>query len=86
MTNHMGAIREFVVANFLFGEDVKLEDGTSFLESGIIDSTGMLELVGFLEERFGIHIADEELVPENLDSLSNISAYLAGKLDGKLST
>ena len=86
MTNHLGAIREFVVANFLFGEEGKLGDDTSFLESGIIDSTGLLELVGFLEERFGIRVADEELVPENLDSLSNISAYLAGKLGGKLST
>ena len=86
MTNHLGAIREFVVGNFLFGEEGKLGDDTSFLESGIIDSTGLLELVGFLEERFGIRVADEELVPENLDSLSNISAYLAGKLDGKLST
>lgn len=86
MTKYLGAIREFVVVNFLFGEEGKIGDDTSFLESGIIDSTGLLELVGFLEERFGIRVADEELVPENLDSLSNISAYLAGKLDGKLST
>ena len=86
MTNHLGAIREFVVANFLVGEDGKIGDDTSFLESGIIDSTGLLELVGFLEKRCGLRVAEEERVPENLDSLSIIPASLAGKLDGKLST
>src|SRR4030066_896763 len=86
MTNHLGAIREFVGGNFLFGEEGKLGDDTSFLESGIIDSTGLLELVGFLEERFGIRVADEELVPETLDSLTNLSASLPGKLDGKITT
>ena len=72
-------VRQYVVENFLFGEDGNLEDTSSFLETGIIDSTGILELVSFLEETFGISVADEELVPENLDSIANIVAYLQKK-------
>jgi acyl carrier protein len=72
-------IRQFIVENFIFGEDGNLKEETSFLESGIIDSTGILELVSFLEEKFGISVADEELVPENLDSIANVVAYLIKK-------
>ena len=72
-------VREFIIENFLFGEGERLEDDTSFLEEGIIDSTGILELVTFLEETFFIGVKDDELIPENLDSLNNIAAYLAGK-------
>ena len=73
-------IRAFVVENFLFGNDEGLEDGTSFLEDGIIDSTGILELVNYLEEEFSISIEDDDLIPENLDSINNVSAYLNKKL------
>ena len=73
-------IREFIVENFLFGSDDGLEDKTSFLESGIIDSTGILELVTFLEEEFEISVEDEELIPENLDSIVNVVNYLENKL------
>ena len=73
-------IRTFIVENFLFGNNENLEDTTSFLEEGIIDSTGVLELVGFIEEEFSIVVEDEELVPENLDSIYNVSAYLGKKL------
>ena len=52
----------------------------SFLENGIIDSTGVLELVAFLEQRFGITVADRELLPENLDSVQNASAFVTRKL------
>ena len=72
-------IRTFIIEHFLFGEDSNLEDGTSFLESGIVDSTGILELVAFLEEKYGISVADDELVPENLDSIANVVAYLTKK-------
>ena len=72
-------IRQFIIENFLFEEDPTLKEETSFLESGIIDSTGILELVSFLEEKFGISVADEELVPENLDSIGNVVAYLKKK-------
>ncbi|MBN1817376.1 MAG: acyl carrier protein [Sedimentisphaerales bacterium] len=73
-------IRNFIVNTFLFGEEGDLQDSTSFLECGIIDSTGILELVTFLEEQYGIKIQDDELVPENLDSLQNVSAFLEKKV------
>ena len=73
-------IRTFVVENFLFGNNQNLEDTTSFLEEGIIDSTGVLELVGFIEEEFSIMVEDEELIPENLDSIYNVTAYLEKKM------
>ena len=72
-------VRQYIVENFLFGEDGNLEDTSSFLETGIIDSTGILELVSFLEETFRVSIADEELVPENLDSIASVVAYLQKK-------
>ncbi len=72
-------IRAFVVENFLFGNDENLKDNISFLDEGIIDSTGILELVSFLEEEFSITVEDEELVPENLDSINNVTAYLERK-------
>jgi acyl carrier protein len=73
------SIRSFVLDNFLFGEANGLEDDSSFLENGIIDSTGILELVEFLEEEFLITVEDEELVPENLDSIANVVKYLTNK-------
>ena len=73
-------IREFIVENFMFGSDEGLEDDTSFLDEGIIDSTGILELVDFLEEEFSIEIEDDDLVPENLDSLNNLYRYLNQKI------
>lgn len=75
-------LRAFVVENFLFGEGNGIRDDTPFLESGVIDSTGMLELVGFLEQRFGIRMDDDEIVPENLNSLVRIDVYLGRKLSG----
>jgi acyl carrier protein len=74
-------IRGFVVANFLFGqENAALTEEQSFLESGIIDSTGVLELVAFLEQRFGIAVDDRELLPENLDSISNVTRFITRKM------
>ncbi len=75
-------IRTFIVENFLFGNDEKLANDTSFLDEGIIDSTGILELVSFIEEDFNIKVADDELVPENLDSINNVVAYLERKING----
>ncbi len=79
MTEIKIEIREFIVENFLFGDDDGFSDDTSFLEEGIIDSTGILELVNYIEEEFSITIDDEELIPENLDSLNNITAFLKKK-------
>ncbi|MDL1974901.1 MAG: acyl carrier protein [Deltaproteobacteria bacterium] len=75
-------IRAFIIENFLFGKDDGFKDDTSFLDDGIIDSTGVLELVNFLEEEFSISVQDEELVPENLDSINNVVAYLETKGPG----
>lgn len=67
-------VRQFLSDTF-FVDDVA--DDQSFLRSGAIDSTGMLELVEFLEDRFGIEIDDTDLVPENLDSIERLSAFVA---------
>ncbi len=73
-------IRDFITKNFLFGESGSgLADSDSFLDKGIIDSTGMLELVAFLEESFGVRVEDEELVPENLDSVDRLADFIARK-------
>jgi acyl carrier protein len=80
MSEHKEKIRAFIIENFLFGNDDGLSDESSFLDEGIIDSTGVLELVSFLEEEFGIAVDDEELIPENLDSINRVTSYLEGKL------
>ena len=72
-------LRQFIVKNFLYGQDSGLRSDTSLLEQGIVDSTGMLELIAFLEEAFGLSIADEELIPENLDSLHNLVTFVQRK-------
>ena len=73
-------IRNFVIENFLFGRnDEELSNDDEFLKMGIIDSMGVLELVGFLEEEFKITLDDDELVPENLDSVNRIVAFLERK-------
>jgi acyl carrier protein len=74
-------VREFIVENFLFGDGESLKDDTSFMEEGIIDSTGILELVFFLEETFGFSVEDDELVPDNMDSLQNIARFIDRKLN-----
>ncbi len=73
-------VREFVVENFLFGEgEEELRDDDSFLEKGVIDSTGVLELVEWIEETFNFKVEDEELVPENLDSINNLEKFIMQK-------
>lgn len=74
-------IRDFIVENFLFGDGKELNDNTSFFEKGIIDSTGIMELIAFLEDRYNIHIADEELVADNFSSLENINKFLKQKIN-----
>ena len=74
-------LRQFVTTNLLLGQDdVGFTDDTSFLEESIVDSTGVLELVSFLERRYAIKLDDEELVPDNLDSIRNLVAFLERKL------
>jgi len=69
-------IKAYVIDTFLFGDGNGLENKSSFLDEGIIDSTGILELVAYLEENFNITVEDEELIPEHLDSIDNIAAFL----------
>lgn len=74
-------IRHYILENFLFTDDEStLNDGDSFLVGGIIDSTGILEIMYFIEETFGISVADDEMVPENLDSVNNLHAFVTRKL------
>ncbi len=75
-------IRSFLVDNFLFGRSDALGDHESLL-GGVIDSTGTLELVVFLQDRFGLTVEDEDVVPENFDSIKHVAAYVARKLDAK---
>ena len=71
-------VRDYIVENFLFGDAGAMPaDGESLLESGIIDSTGVLELVAFIEDRFGFTLADGDIVPANLDSLDAIAGFVA---------
>ena len=79
-TNPTTQIRSFIFENFLFDADESsLGNDDSFLEQGIIDATGVLELVEWLEETFSLKVQDEELVPENLDSVNKLSAFIAQK-------
>lgn len=79
MNDIAARIRAFVVTNFLFGKDNGLADDASFLEQGIIDSTGVMELVAHLEKEYGIKVEDAELVPDNLDSVRAVAAFVAQK-------
>ncbi len=76
-------IRGFIVENFLFGDAAPLtDDAMSLLDNGIMDSVGVMELVAFLEGELGVTVADDELVPENLDSVDNLVAFVERKRSG----
>ena len=80
MESNKDILTSFIQDSFLPGSPgVRLDESTSFLDTGLIDSAGVLELVDFLEEQFGIAVEDSELVPENLDSISNLCRYLESK-------
>ncbi len=74
-------IRKFIFDNYLIGASKDaLGDDDSFLEKGIIDSTGVLELIMFVEENYGIEVADDEVIPDNFDSVNKLCNYLARKV------
>jgi acyl carrier protein len=79
MSSIRDQLREFVVKQFLFGEDNGMSDDASLLDQGVVDSTGVLELVTFLESKYGFKVADEELVPDNLDSIQNLERFVQRK-------
>jgi acyl carrier protein len=72
-------IRAFLVDSFLLGDDDGFDNDVSLLDSGIIDSTGVMEVVAFLEETYGIEVADDELVADNLDSVSRLARFVVRK-------
>ncbi len=74
------AVKEYISENFLMWQsDMELGDDTSLLDLGLLDSTGVIELVSFLEDEFGIQVEDEEITPENLDTLNKICSYVSRK-------
>lgn len=73
-------VRHFILTNYLFTEDEqRLADAESLMQNGTMDSTGILELIMFLEETFGIKVADDEMVPANLDSVANVVGFVERK-------
>lgn len=72
-------VRQFIVDNFYVADPAGLDDEASLIDSGIVDSTGVLELIAFLESEFGVSIADAEVTPENLETVGRIARFLAGK-------
>jgi len=74
-------IMNFIIENFLYGkDDNSLSGDVSFLEKGIIDSTGVLELVSFIEEKYGFSVSDDELIPDNFDSLNKLENFVVQKM------
>jgi len=82
--SRINTVKEFIIENFLFGEEEQLMPDTDFFDKGIIDSTGVIELVSFLEEKFNISVDDDELIPENLSSLKRVDLFLEKKLSQKV--
>lgn len=73
-------IRHYLAENFLFSSDgFKLDNDASLLEEEVVDSTGVMELVLFVEDNFGVSVADEEIVPDNFDSVNRLAAYIQRK-------
>ena len=76
---YLETTKQFIIDNFLFGDGAKLSVDTPLFEKGIIDSTGVLELVAFIEDNFRVKVTDEELVQENFSSLTAIEKFLQSK-------
>ncbi len=72
-------VRAFVTSNFYVAEPAELEDEASLLDRGIIDSTGVLEVIFFIEDTFNIKVEDNEMLPDNLDSIDRIANFIARK-------
>ena len=75
----LAKVRQFITSNFYVPDPAALKDDASLLNSGIVDSTGVLEVVTFLETDFGLKVEDSEIVPENVDSIARITAFIAKK-------
>lgn len=80
--NHQSAaraLRQFIVDNFLFGRESQFSDEESLIERGLIDSTGVLELIAFLEEKYRFQIQEDEMIPDNLDSIQRLTDFIRRK-------
>lgn len=73
-------VRDFLTNDFLFGQSLDLKANDSLLDKGVIDSTGVLELVAFLESQYAITVEDNDVIPDNLDSIQNIAEFVSRKL------
>jgi acyl carrier protein len=77
---HQAEIRDFIVGTFLFGQGGdQINDRDSLLDKGVIDSTGVLELVNFVGEKYGIRVSDDELIADNFDSIDKLAAFVQRK-------
>lgn len=79
MSDYRQDIKNHIVENYLFGQTEELSDDKSFLDAGILDSTGVLQLVFHLEDTYNIKVEDDEMLPENLDSIDAICAFIERK-------
>ena len=83
MSSIEAKVRDYILENYLFTDDQsQLNSSDSFLDKGIIDSTGILEVIMFLDEEFGVTVEDDEMVPENLDSVNNLVKFIGSKQGG----
>lgn len=80
MENKRSVLRKFILENYLYTEDESaLKDDDSFLDSGILDSMGILEVIDLLNEVFSIEVEDNEMIPDNLDSINDLLAFIKKK-------
>jgi acyl carrier protein len=80
MTNIEETIRAYIAKEILFSDKYGHSDEASFLDEGIVDSMNVLQIVMFIEKQFGVHVEDEEVVPDNFDSVAKLAAYVRGKV------
>ena len=84
LNNNVVLIRDYIAKNLLFSDSgFNYDDDASFLDEGIVDSLGIIELVTFVEKQFGVSVADHELIPDNFDSVRKLDAYIRLKLGAK---
>lgn len=72
-------VRQFIISNFYVADPTSLKDDASLLDAGIVDSTGVLEVINFIESEFGVTVDDAEMVPENLDAVNHIVGFVQKK-------
>ena len=75
-------VRQFVTSTFYLPDPAQVTDTVSFLDTGIVDSTGVLEIIAFIQSEFGVEVADDEILPENLDGVNRIADYVQRKQNG----